>query len=110
MKVGEKYKVELMEGSSHGRLIGWVYLRNGTPYNVAVVKEGYAVVYSRYAKQDPRKYRQLMNALRYAKTHRTGLWREYPRIMECMERHYTEGKRYSSKGYHSQGLSLPRFW
>ncbi|MRJ06951.1 MAG: hypothetical protein C6I01_05470 [Epsilonproteobacteria bacterium] len=93
MEVGKKYKMELMEGTTHGRLIGWIYMPDDKVYNVEAVRQGYAVVYHTYTKKYPEKDRELMKAIKYARSHRTGLWKKYPHIMECMYQHYTLGKR-----------------
>lgn len=63
-------------------------------YNVEAVRQGYAVVYHTYTKKYPEKDRELMKAIKYARSHRTGLWSKYPHIMECMYQHYTLGKRH----------------
>jgi len=97
MEVGKTYKMELMEGSSHGRLIGWVYLPDGKVYNVEVVRQGYGVVYRKYSRTHHQKDRELMKAQKYAQTHQKGLWSKYPSIMKCMAKHYTEGiRRYTT--------------
>lgn len=100
---GEKYRLELMEGTTHGRLIGWVYLPGEKVYNVEVVRDGYAVVYRTYTKKYPEKDRELMKAIQYARSHKTGLWAKYPAVMECMYQRYTLGNRHYTPESH-QGL------
>ena len=68
---GLRIDVAIQDTDRYGRTVGIVY-RNGQNINLALVRDGWAWWYERYARND----RQLAQAQREAKAARRGLWQD----------------------------------
>ena len=68
---GQRIGVDVQDTDRYGRTVGTVY-RNGQNINLALVRDGWAWWYERYARND----RQLAQAQREAKAARRGLWQD----------------------------------
>jgi endonuclease YncB( thermonuclease family) len=69
---GQEVNVEIRDVDRYGRLVGAVYLPDGTYLNQALVAQGMAWWYERYTPGD----RVLASAQEAAKQNRVGLWSE----------------------------------
>jgi len=68
---GQRIGVVIQDTDRYGRTVGTVY-RNGQNINLALVRDGWAWWYERYARND----HQLAQAQREAKAARRGLWQD----------------------------------
>ena len=85
---GDQIYLEIRGRGHYGRILAFVYLKDGSCYNERVIGDGYACVY----KYRGRKSRQLswdefskfIKLLNEAKLHKRGLWGEDFELMECL--------------------------
>ena len=85
---GDQIYLEIRGRGHYGRILAFVYLKDGICYNERVIADGYACVY----KYRGRKSRQLswdefskfIKLLNVAKSYKRGLWGEDFELMECL--------------------------
>jgi len=85
---GDQIYLEIRGRGHYGRILAFVYLKDGSCYNERVIGDGYACVY----KYRGRKSRQLswdeffklIRLLNDAKAHKRGLWNKDFKLMECL--------------------------
>ena len=85
---GDQIYLEIRGRGHYGRILAFVYLKDGSCYNERVIGDGYACVY----KYRGRKSRQLswdeffklIRLLNDAKAHKRGLWKTDFELMNCL--------------------------
>jgi len=85
---GDEIYLDIRGRGHYGRILAFVYLKDGTCYNEKIVADGYACVY----KYRGRKSRQLsweeffklIKLLNEAKAHKRGLWKIDFDVMDCL--------------------------
>lgn len=71
---GKNIKVEITGIDQYQRLIGIVFLEDGTNFNYLMVKKGYAVIFEGYIKKKTIEYEILKNLEDNAKLEKLGGW------------------------------------
>lgn len=79
LPVGSKHKVNIIDRDRYKRAICEI-----DNYGTSIVMDGYAYPYFKYIPKN--KHRKYIVNVRYAKSHRLGLWRKYPSAMKCLEK------------------------
>jgi micrococcal nuclease len=73
LPIGQPVTLEIISTDRYARKVAQVYSGN-TSINLALVQEGYAVVYSQYLKSCPELRERLLTAQASAKSRRVGIW------------------------------------
>ncbi len=82
VSVGKSYRFEVKGRDRYGRSICVVRLPGGETYNERMVKDGYAVPFWMYVPASLKnRYKNIMHM---TKSRRTGLWKDYYSVMECL--------------------------
>ena len=84
VKIGKKYKFDVVDKDRYGRSICIVHLPGQYTYNELMVLDGYAVPYWYYMPKGLK--RKFFILQREAKSNRAGLWDRYRKVMECLDR------------------------
>jgi len=71
---GKNIKVEVNGIDQYQRLIGVVFLEDGTNFNYLLVQKGYAVLYEGYCKKKSMEYKMLKSFENEAKLNKLGGW------------------------------------
>ena len=82
LKLGNTYSYQTHGKDRYGRSICVVQLDNAMTFNEAMILNGYAVPFRRYMSSDEKGYFE--RALEKARIRNRGLWRNYSRVMECL--------------------------
>ena len=88
LKVGQQVKVIIRGRGYYGRALAIIILPDGTNYNEAMVRDGYACVYKYHGHKSKEltweEWERLNRLLEDAKRHKRGLWGVDYRLMECL--------------------------
>lgn len=80
LPIGQNVTLQVVDRDRYGRTVAKVYKGN-TSVNLALVQQGYAVVYQQYLKGCPELERELVSAEGFAKLQRIGFWNQASPIL-----------------------------
>jgi len=85
---GDQIYLETRGRGYYGRILAFVYLKDGTCYNEKIVADGYACVYKYRGRKSKQlswdEFFKLIKLLNEAKSYKRGLWGEDFKLMECL--------------------------
>ena len=85
---GDRIKLVVYGRGHYGRVLGIIYLPDGTCYNERMVADGFACVYKYHGRKSKElpwtEWIKLNYLLHEAKKHRRGLWSVDYRVMDCL--------------------------
>ena len=85
---GDEIYLEIRGRGHYGRILAFVYLKDGTCYNKKIVADGYACVYKYRGKKSRQlsweEFLSLIKLLNEAKEDKRGLWKTDFELMNCL--------------------------
>lgn len=84
LEIGRSYKYDVLSTDRYDRKVCVIWINNKTTLNETMVKDGYAVPYYQYIKEDKIK-REMRSSYNDAKMNNRGLFKNYTSSLKCIE-------------------------